>query len=182
MERTAENVYLMVTRIPRSMFLLHKSSVGQIILGLLRIPVSLPRSQKLSLDPTMDKVCINFTRYHTIGGLGQRSLYSDSLRSVVRIPVGGRFSASLHGRPWGLASHLYRRISFPGVKRLGRGVDDPPPSSAEVQERVQIYIYSPFRLFMSCSRLNFTFYTTCRLILTMSSRLRSPHVHCTARR
>lgn len=69
------------------MFLLHKSSVGQIILGLLRIPVSLPHSQKLSLDPTMDQACINFTRYHTIGGLGQRSLYSDSLRSVARIPV-----------------------------------------------------------------------------------------------
>jgi hypothetical protein len=36
--------------------------------------VSLPRSQKLSMDPTMDQVCINFTRYHTIGQLGQRSV------------------------------------------------------------------------------------------------------------
>jgi hypothetical protein len=35
---TAENAYLMVTRITWSMFLLLKSSVGQIILGLLRIP------------------------------------------------------------------------------------------------------------------------------------------------
>ena len=26
--------------------------------------------------------------------------------------------------------------SFPGVKRPGRGVDHPPPSSAEVKERV----------------------------------------------
>jgi hypothetical protein len=33
--------------------------------------------------------------------------------------------------------------SFPGVKRPGRGVDHPPPSSAEVKERVELYIYSP---------------------------------------
>jgi hypothetical protein len=32
--------------------------------------------------------------------------------------------------------------SFPEVKRPGRGVDHPPPSSAEVQERVQLYLYS----------------------------------------
>jgi hypothetical protein len=28
--------------------------------------------------------------------------------------------------------------SFPGVKRPGRGVDHPPPSSAEVKERVEL--------------------------------------------
>jgi hypothetical protein len=33
--------------------------------------------------------------------------------------------------------------SFPGVKRPGRGVDHPPPSSAEVKERVELYLYSP---------------------------------------
>ena len=33
--------------------------------------------------------------------------------------------------------------SFPGVKLSGRGVDHPPPSSAEVKERVELYIYSP---------------------------------------
>jgi len=34
--------------------------------------------------------------------------------------------------------------SFPGVKRPGRGVDHPPPSSAEVKERVELYLYPPF--------------------------------------
>ena len=29
--------------------------------------------------------------------------------------------------------------SFPGVKRPGRGVDHPPPSSIEVNERVELY-------------------------------------------
>jgi len=32
--------------------------------------------------------------------------------------------------------------TFPGVKRSGRGVDNPPPSSADVKERVDLYIYS----------------------------------------
>jgi hypothetical protein len=33
--------------------------------------------------------------------------------------------------------------SFPGVKRPGLGVDLPPPSSAEVKERVELNLYSP---------------------------------------
>jgi hypothetical protein len=36
--------------------------------------------------------------------------------------------------------------SFPGAKRSGRRVDHPPPSSAEVKERVELYLYSPFWL------------------------------------
>ena len=31
-----------------------------------------------------------------------------------------------------------------GVKRPGCGADHPPPSSAEVKERVELYHYSPF--------------------------------------
>ena len=34
------------------------------------------------------------------------------------------------------------RVSFPGVKRLRRGVDNPPPSSAEVQEKIELHLYS----------------------------------------
>jgi hypothetical protein len=33
--------------------------------------------------------------------------------------------------------------SLPGVKRPGRGVDYPPPYSAEVKERVELYFYFP---------------------------------------
>ena len=33
--------------------------------------------------------------------------------------------------------------SFPGVKRPVRGVDHPPRSSAEVEERVELYICPP---------------------------------------
>jgi hypothetical protein len=46
--------------------------------------------------------------------------------------------------------------SFPGVKKLGCGVDHPPPSSAEVKERVEIPLL-PLWVFVICSRVNFTF-------------------------
>jgi hypothetical protein len=45
----------------------------------------------------------------------------------------------------GPLSLLYKgyRVSFAGVKRPGRGVDHPPPSGAEVKERLEIYLSSP---------------------------------------
>ena len=35
------------------------------------------------------------------------------------------------------------RVSFPGVKLSRRDVNHPPSSSAEVKERVELYLYSP---------------------------------------
>ena len=32
---------------------------------------------------------------------------------------------------------------FPGSKSAGRGVEHPPPPSADVKERVELYLYSP---------------------------------------
>ena len=57
----------------------------------------------------------------------------------------GRDFLTLPDRPWGPPSLLYNeyRVSFPGVKRPGRGVDHPPPSSAEVKEKVELYLYFP---------------------------------------
>ena len=45
----------------------------------------------------------------------------------------------------GPPSLLYNgyRVSFPGVKWPGRGVNHPPPSSAQVKEIVEQYLYSP---------------------------------------
>jgi hypothetical protein len=40
-------------------------------------------------------------------------------------------------------------ISFPGVKRPGRGVDHPPPSSDEVKETVELYL-NPLWAFVAC--------------------------------
>ena len=73
--------------------------------------------------------------------------YSDSLRagrSGDRILVVGQILRTRPDRPWGPPSLLYNRYRvFPGVKRPGRGVDHPPPSSAEVRERIELYLYYP---------------------------------------
>ena len=61
-----------------------------------------------------------------------------------RIPVGVRFSAPVQTGPGAHpASYTMGTGSLPGAKRPGRGVDHPPPSSAEVEGRVELYIYSP---------------------------------------
>ena len=61
-----------------------------------------------------------------------------------RIPVGATFSALVQTGPGAHpASYTMGTGSFLGVKRPGRGVDHPPPSSAEVEERVELYLYSP---------------------------------------
>jgi len=67
-------------------------------------------------------------------------------RSGDRIPVGEGFSAPVQtGSEAHPASYTVGTGSFPGLKRLGHGVDHPPPSSAEIKERIDPYLYSPFR-------------------------------------
>jgi hypothetical protein len=57
---------------------------------------------------------------------------------------GGRFSAPVQtGCVAHPASYTVGTGSFPGVKKPGRGVDHPLPPSAEVKERVELYLYSP---------------------------------------
>jgi hypothetical protein len=68
----------------------------------------------------------------------------------VRVPVGSRIF-SPPGRPdrlWGphnLLSNGYRRLSPRGVKRPGSEADT-PPTSAEVEKNVDLYIHYPTRL------------------------------------
>jgi len=59
-------------------------------------------------------------------------------------------------RPWGPPSLLCNgyRVFFPGVKRPGRGVEHPPPSSAEVKERVELNLYSLSGAFMAGYMMN----------------------------
>jgi hypothetical protein len=52
--------------------------------------------------------------------------------------LGARFSARTQP-----VSYTIGTGSFPGVKRTARSVDHPPPSRAEVKERVELYLYSP---------------------------------------
>jgi hypothetical protein len=58
--------------------------------------------------------------------------------------VGARFSAPVQTGPGAHpASYTKGTGSSPAVKRPGRGFDHPPPSSAEVKERVELNLYSP---------------------------------------
>ena len=61
-------------------------------------------------------------------------------------PGGSDIFRTRTDRPWDPPSLLYNgyRLSFPGLKRPGRGVDHPPSSNAKVKERVELYLYSPF--------------------------------------
>ena len=59
-----------------------------------------------------------------------------------RNPVGVIFPAPVLKGPGTLpASYTGGIGSFPGIKRPGRGVDRPSPSSAEVEERIELYLY-----------------------------------------
>jgi hypothetical protein len=75
--------------------------------------------------------CVNW-------GPGYLSRYSDWLRagrSGDRIPARARFFANVQICPGDHpASCTMGTGSFPGVKRQGRGADNPPPSSPEVKK------------------------------------------------
>ena len=62
-------------------------------------------------------------------------------------PDSGKIFRASPDRPWGPPNLLYsghRFFSGGGrVKQTRRGLDHPSPSSAEVKERVELYIYSP---------------------------------------
>ena len=77
-------------------------------------------------------------------GPRELSRCTDSLRdgrSGDRIPMKARFYASVQTGPGAHpASYTMGTGSFPGVKRPGRVVDHPLPSSAEVVGRVGLYI------------------------------------------
>ena len=78
-------------------------------------------------------------------------------RSGDRIQVGGEIFRTRPDRPWGLLSPYTKHTgSFPGVKRPGRGVDHPSPSSAEVKERVVILVF-PLYIFMAAYEVNCTY-------------------------
>jgi hypothetical protein len=71
---------------------------------------------------------------------------------------GGEIFRTCANRPWVPPSHLENgyRLSFPRVKRPGRGVFHPPPCRLEVQKR-RATLLVPLWVFRVRSRVNFTF-------------------------
>ena len=71
--------------------------------------------------------------------------------------MGTRFSAPVQTSPVSHpTSYTMGTGSFQGVKRPGRGVDHPSPSSTDVKERVELYLF-PLWAFVACSKVTFTF-------------------------
>jgi len=73
-------------------------------------------------------------------------------------PGWGEIFRTCPDRPWGQPSLLYNGYRvFPGGKvRPGRDADPSPPSSAEVKNRVELYLYS-LRAFVACKRVKPTY-------------------------
>ena len=82
-------------------------------------------------------------------------------------PGKGEIFLNRPDRPWEPTTLPYNgyRVSCPGVNRSGRYVYLPPPSSAKVKERVQLYLYSPLWAFVVCSRVNIIFTFTTSFLL-----------------
>ena len=88
------------------------------------------------------KINMNELKYprHTVGIATRYGLDGPGIESR----WGARFSAPVQtGHGTHPASYTMGIGSFPGVRLPGRGVDNPSTSSAEVKERVELYLYSP---------------------------------------
>jgi hypothetical protein len=103
--------------------------------------------------------------YYILTGIAQSAWrLTRRWNSGHRFPVEERFSVPVQDRPWvplGFLCNRYR-VCFPGVNRLGRGVDY-PPHFAPGSKIDQSYISTPHLDLRS--RVNFTFYFTFPLIL-----------------
>ena len=85
-------------------------------------------------------LCVLYSKY-------KRHLQDNEDKVVVQMkyreqkknPGGGKFFRTRPDWPWGPPSHLYTAY------RPGRGVNHPLPPSADVKERVELYLYSPSR-------------------------------------
>ena len=71
---------------------------------------------------------------------------------------GGEILRTRPDRPWSPPSLLYSGYRvFPWGKAAGSWRWPPTPSSVEVKERVELYLYSPLSAYEACSRVTFTF-------------------------
>ena len=118
-----------------------------------------------------------------MGGPGQRSRYSESLRagrSEDVIPVVGVIFRNRQDRPWGPPGLLYNGywVSFPGVNWPGRGVDHPPHLAPRLKKECGCTV--PLLLlwaFVACSMVNFTFIYIYIYIHTHTQTQTHTHTH-----
>ena len=114
------------------------------------------KNTKMVVSGTLKRRCCTvlgwtaFERYACLSGprqLSRYSVYTTGWTVRGSNTGGGLIFRTCSDRPWGPPSFLCNgyRVSFPGVKRPGRGANHPPQSNAEVKERVGLYFPSgPF--------------------------------------
>ena len=70
-----------------------------------------------------------------------------STRAERKYPGGGDIFRVLQHDPGGSPSPLYNghRVTLAGIRGQGRGVNHPPPSNTEDNERVELHFYSTLR-------------------------------------
>jgi len=101
------------------------------------------RTYVLPAPPTKVEL-FSFPYFLSRAGIAQSVDSLPAGRSGDRIPLGARFSTPVQTDPGDHpASYTMDTVSFPGIKRPGRGFDHPPLSNAEVKERVELYLYTP---------------------------------------
>jgi len=74
------------------------------------------------------------------------NLMNNTISMVRRSNPGGEMFRIRPDRQWGPPSLLYKRyrVSLSEVKRMWHGLNHPPPSNAEVKERIELYLYFPY--------------------------------------
>jgi hypothetical protein len=114
--------------------------------------------KRTRLSLTLHVLCPNFICLANVSVLFPRPILRAG-RCGNRIPAEARYSAPIQNSPGAHpSSYAMATGSLQGIKRPGRGVDHPPPPSrAEVKERVELYLCSPFGFFAACSGVNCTF-------------------------
>ena len=70
---------------------------------------------------------VGIATHYGLDGLGIESRWGARFSALVQTCPGAHPASCTMGNGW-----------FHGVKRPGRGVDHPPPASAEVKERVEL--------------------------------------------
>ena len=91
---------------------------------------------------------MTFVRYRCVRNLWAMIAYSVQILATGLAlrgsnPCEGKIFHSRAHLPWGPPSLYNGYQVIPGAKRPGRGVNHPTPSTAEVKERVKLYIYCP---------------------------------------
>jgi hypothetical protein len=89
-------------------------------------------SQVSALECYLNIVWAGIATCYRLNGRGIQSRWGARLSAPVQIGPGAH-----------PASYTMGTGSFSEVKRPGRGVDHPPPSSADVKEKIERYLCSP---------------------------------------